>query len=53
MVECLTEDPGVAGFEAHLRHCFVSLRKTLHPLLRLDSNQEDPPDMTEKMLTGK
>ena len=33
-------------------HCIMSLSKTLYLLLSAYSNQEDPPNMTEKLLTG-
>ena len=42
VVECSTQDQGLAGFEPHRRHCVVYLSKTLYPLLCTDSNQEDP-----------
>ena len=29
------------GLEPHLRHCIVSLSKTLHPLLSTDSTHEE------------
>ena len=39
VVECLTRDRWVAGFEPHRRHCVVSLSKTLYPLLSAGSNK--------------
>ena len=30
------------GFKPHLRHCVVSLTKTLYPLLSTGSTKEDP-----------
>ena len=30
----------------------MSLSKTLYPLLSTGSTQEDPPDMTDTLLTG-
>ena len=41
VVECLTRDRGVAGFESLRRHCIVPLSKTLDPLLSTGSTQED------------
>ena len=41
VVECLTRDQVVCGFKLHRRHCFVSLSKTLYPLLSTGSTQED------------
>ena len=38
MVECLTQD---YGFKPHLRHCIVSLSKTLYPLLSTYLIQDD------------
>ena len=34
--------PRGCRFEPHLRHCVVSLSKTLYPLIRNGSTQEDP-----------
>ena len=41
-VECLTQDSRGCGFNPHRRHYFVSLSKTLYPLLSTGSTQEDP-----------
>ena len=40
------------GFEAHPRHCVVTLSKTHLSLLSTGSTQEDPPDIAERLLTG-
>ena len=39
-------------FEPHLRHCIVSLSKTLYPLLSTGSIRKTRLDMTGKMLNG-
>ena len=39
-------------FGTHHRLCVVSLSKTLYPLLSTGLTLEDPPDITEKLLTG-
>ena len=41
----------MAVFESHLRHCVVSLSKTLNRLLSTGPVQKSP-EMTEKLLTG-
>ena len=56
MVECLTQDRGIAGssltrLEPDQRHCVVLLSKTLYPLLNTSSTKKDCPDITEKLLT--
>ena len=38
--------------EPHPRHCIVSLSNTHYSLLNTGSTQDDPSDITEKMLTG-
>ena len=39
------------GFEPHWHHCVASLSKTHLSLLSPGSTQEDPFDITEKLLT--
>ena len=39
---CLTQDRGVAGSNLAGKHCVVTFRKTLYPLLSTGSTQEDP-----------
>ena len=39
VVECLTRDRRVCGFEPTARHCVVSLSKKLYPLLSTGSTQ--------------
>ena len=43
VVECLTRDQGVVGFEPHRRHCVVSLSKIL-----VQPRKTRPVDITEK-----
>ena len=50
MVACLTRDGGALGLSL-TGVTVVSLSKTLI-LLSTGSTQEDPPDITEKLLTG-
>ena len=50
VIVCLTRDRG-GGFELHHRHCVVSLSITHLSLLSTDSMQEDPFDITERLLT--
>ena len=44
--------PRGCGFETHRRHCIVSLSNTYLSLLRRGSTQEEPFDITERLLTG-
>ena len=53
LVECWTWDQRVASLRLTRGIFFVSLGKSLNPLLSTGSTQEDrKADMTEKLLTG-
>ena len=47
----LESRPRGQGFKPHRSHGVVSLNKTLLSVLSTDSTQEDPSDITEKLLT--
>ena len=51
--ECSGSKPSSYGFEPLWRHCVVSLSKTHYSSLSTGSSQEDCPDISEKLLTGR
>ena len=55
MAQWESEQLEIEGSLPHMRHCVVSLSKTVYPLLCTGSIQENvwTLDMTENLLTGK
>ena len=49
----LDSRPRGHGFEPHMRHCVVSLRKNINPSLVLVQPRKTHPSITERLLMGR
>ena len=49
----LDSRPNGRGFEAHRRHCVVSLSKNINPSLILVQPRKNRPYITERLLMGR